>query len=501
MKFYKTKKIFLNFSIILGMSVLLLSADSTIEELEKKLQSVSGKDRVPVLNDIAKAYWDSSPEKVFAYASQALELAQKFDLRKEQSRAYTSIAVSHSMRGEFVDSIRLLHQTLEISEELDDWDGVLRCLINLGLDENELGAFENSGLVQKDMGHHNNALDYFQRALELAEKEGTKEDMATLWLDIGITYGHLEKYDLALTYLEKSLDYSEKTGDKKELASCYSAIGWLYGVQESYEKAQEFFLKELEIHRQINNPRSLILALNNVGAVYNELHNHEKAQQYLEEGLALAKEMEATQEIIPFAMNLSLLFTAKEDYKKALEYYELYYDTKDEIVNEQKNQEIAALQVKYETAQKEKEIEIKELALARQRTIRNFLAGIAGLVLILASVTYNRYRFKAKTNKELTSLNELIRKENQAKDKLFSIIAHDLSSPLNGLLFCSEYLKNNFVILEKEKVKEVLDELAEYTINISDLLKNLLRWAVSQLREISCNPRETDLTQVRQKKS
>ncbi len=472
------------FILILGIPILLLAEllpDFSIEELEKKLQTVSGKDKVDVLIKLAGAHWYISAEKIIEYATQAMDLSKKLGYRGGEAVCLGQLAHAYNIKGDFDTAFEYAHKSLEIHEkDVDDL-------------ANKTSILSTLSAIQFKQENYETGIEYAQRALRLAEKVGNKSHISVLLRNIGMAYFSLKKYDLALEFFEKASNAAKGLEDQRVLAMIYEGMAFVYHDKGELEKTLDSLLKGLEIVRKMNDNIVTVSFLNNAGEIYNDLHNYEKAQQYLEEGLALARELDAKYSMFALYENLSKLFEAQKDYKKALDHYKLYHETQNEVFNEKKNQEIADLQVKYETAKKEKEIEIKELALTRQKTIRNFLAGIAGLVLVLALVTYNRYRFKAKTNKELTSLNELIRKENQAKDKLFSIIAHDLSSPLNGLLFCSEYLKNNFIILEKEKVKEVLDELAEYTINISDLLKNLLRWAVSQLREISCNPRKTDL--------
>jgi PAS domain S-box-containing protein len=75
-----------------------------------------------------------------------------------------------------------------------------------------------------------------------------------------------------------------------------------------------------------------------------------------------------------------------------------------------------------------------------------------------------------KFNEELKSLNA-------NKDKFFSIIAHDLKSPLSGLLGFTEILVNEFDDLTTEEVKEFIGHSHQAAINMNALLENLLEWS------------------------
>tara|TARA_R110001583_G_scaffold165427_1_gene318116 strand:+ start:845 stop:3550 length:2706 start_codon:yes stop_codon:yes gene_type:complete len=93
--------------------------------------------------------------------------------------------------------------------------------------------------------------------------------------------------------------------------------------------------------------------------------------------------------------------------------------------------------------------------------------------------------------------NEIRLKEiNATKDKLFSIIAHDLRSPFNGILGFSELLIENikdFEITESEKYLEIINSSAQNTLI---LLDNLLNWAKLQTGQIIFNPQKINLLSI-----
>jgi len=86
-----------------------------------------------------------------------------------------------------------------------------------------------------------------------------------------------------------------------------------------------------------------------------------------------------------------------------------------------------------------------------------------------------------------------LRELNSTKDKLFSIIAHDLRSPFNAILGLSELLIENikdFKVAESEKYLGIINSSAKNTLI---LLDNLLTWANSQTGKNIYQPEKTNL--------
>lgn len=99
---------------------------------------------------------------------------------------------------------------------------------------------------------------------------------------------------------------------------------------------------------------------------------------------------------------------------------------------------------------------------------------------------------KEKLKESESKLKEL----NATKDKLFSIIAHDLRSPFNAILGFSDLLTNNINehnIEENKKFIEQINNTAKFTLN---LLDNLLTWAKSQTGQIEFKPQNIILSEI-----
>jgi len=84
--------------------------------------------------------------------------------------------------------------------------------------------------------------------------------------------------------------------------------------------------------------------------------------------------------------------------------------------------------------------------------------------------------------------NEELYELNKTKDKLFSIIAHDLRNPFQVLIGLTQAIMDNFEFFDKPTLLEMLRQLYETSNQNYELLKNLLEWSYSQQDRIVFNP-------------
>lgn len=92
-----------------------------------------------------------------------------------------------------------------------------------------------------------------------------------------------------------------------------------------------------------------------------------------------------------------------------------------------------------------------------------------------------------KFKSELEFTNGELQKSVAEKDKFFSIIAHDLKTPFNGLLGLLQILtEENHKISETSK-NEMIETLYQSTKNVYSLIENLLEWSQTQRKRVSFN--------------
>ncbi len=116
-----------------------------------------------------------------------------------------------------------------------------------------------------------------------------------------------------------------------------------------------------------------------------------------------------------------------------------------------------------------------------------------GFIMLLKEIDQKTIVQKnIKVHHEKLKIEEL----NRTKDKLFSIIAHDLRSPFSGVAGLSELLIKNINNWEVSKVEKYLNVINTTANNTITLLDNLLNWAKSQTGQLSFNSKRIIFTDL-----
>ncbi|MDO8550973.1 MAG: HAMP domain-containing sensor histidine kinase, partial [Ignavibacteria bacterium] len=108
------------------------------------------------------------------------------------------------------------------------------------------------------------------------------------------------------------------------------------------------------------------------------------------------------------------------------------------------------------------------------------------------SMAIERKRVEQEREKLIDKLSEL----NQSKDRLFSLISHDLRSPFNSLLGFSEILTTEYDLLTHDEIKEYLNVIYESSKNLYGMTNNLLQYSRFQTGRIEYKPSKLDLAKL-----
>ncbi len=101
-----------------------------------------------------------------------------------------------------------------------------------------------------------------------------------------------------------------------------------------------------------------------------------------------------------------------------------------------------------------------------------------------------------RTIDELKQSEAKLRKMNGAKDKFFSIIAHDLRNPFQGLIAGSHLLLKYHDVFEREKIRELIAGIYRTSNQSYELLENLLDWSKNQNGDVQCQPSQFNLNAI-----
>lgn len=334
----------------------------------------------------------------------------------------------------------------------------------------------------------------------------------TLFQNKGNVYGDLNQYDKAEEFFKKAFREITKINSPNKLASISYNLGALFYREHKYQEAEEYAKKALKSNIEIGNQITIELCYRLLGAIQMDKHNFKEAEKYFKKSLNIAKNTKNPRALLA---NYQLLYTNYwnlgyynkniMDMDAALTYYQKYSLLNDSLYKDDTAAKILELEKQYETEKKnnqiallEKDNQHQEDQLLMQQTRQHYLISIIALVSgILGIFVYFFYYYK-KVNKLLqtqskrilsqrnliSGQNTKLQKAINTQNKLFSIIAHDLRSPLVSMSNIAKLV--GFYIQDKkfDSLEETVRMMDQKNEQVLDLTDNLLNWAKSQIDNI-----------------
>lgn len=147
-------------------------------------------------------------------------------------------------------------------------------------------------------------------------------------------------------------------------------------------------------------------------------------------------------------------------------------------------------------------LEETELLKISQDTFYKLMAKNIGIIRGILKTDISRLRHMNEIEEELAAKNEKISKQklelealNATKDKFFSILAHDLRSPLGTIISFFEFLNSQIDDLNKHEIVDLVKSIYHSTDRLLKLLDNLLQWSRIQTGQLTCQPELFDIKQ------
>lgn len=399
------------------------------------------------------------------YHIEALSIFEELGDKKAIAQGKNGLGIIEGKKGNYAKATTLFLDALAIFKSLNNVSGIVQCYIKLGT----VNDFNNNP---------KQALDYYTKAMELNKNDTTSNAYFTLLNNIGIIYAKTGNMKKALTYFEKGLPGSNNPKMIDVHINLLNSAMKASAILGEKAKALNYHNKAISKAREYNLPDDEARALINYADELLENDNSLAIQYYIK-ALELANQAGNKEFIAEINLGLSQLYKQEENYKGAFTALETYQRIHDSLYNINKTRELASLFASFEL--NESKSKIKELELTnKQRTAeRNLVIGaIVGILLIFFILWYYYHK-----NAKLTAQ---LQESNKVKDKIFSIIGHDLKAPVAGLVQTLDLLDAG--VIDEEQQKFIINTLKKQTQLTYDTLDALLKWGQAQLQGVVVNP-------------
>ena len=165
---------------------------------------------------------------------------------------------------------------------------------DLGNHPDVASALCNVGIAHHKVGHYDQAIEYFKKALKMytaLHKGENHKDVATALIDVGMAHEALKKFTQSLEYFKKALKiYTTlyRGENHKDVAVTLHSIGVVYEFLGKYTKTLKYHKRVLKIYKALHkghNHNDVAKAILAVGCIYSYLCCLEKAIQHYEQVL------------------------------------------------------------------------------------------------------------------------------------------------------------------------------------------------------------------------
>ncbi len=485
---------YVNLLIELGTAYRFVKLDSLYElsnralSLSKTAKYTLGECRA--LGNIGDYFSDKGEtEKSIRYYQQSFLLADSLNKKKIKAGILNDLGAQYSYLGNYAEALKSYLRGIDIARGTKD--KLMLSIIN-----------ENIASLYASQKEYEEALDFYKEVEALNEEIGNEMYMAETFSNIAWLYSHMGHQEKAMEKVNLSIKIFEKHEIYDWLAFAYGVKGEIYLTQKKYKWALHWFEQSNLLHKNLEDDRSRIDLLNGLANAYFGLGENDISTQYALEGFRVSKKIKSLEGRRDCAETLYKIYKNRNDFEKALHYLEIFQTLSDSLYKDENKKTLTLLKTKLNyDKQKTELISENERALAKQRNYINIALIFLLLVLGVSIPLYFNHKKLRRLNKELQKNTSSLKDReaelnaiNKTKDKLFSIIGHDLRGPIGALQGILKLFSSGEIV--KEDFSEFIPKLKSDVDHILFTLNNLLSWGYAQLNGTVSRPKMVSLNKL-----
>ena len=415
-----------------------------------------------------------------------------------------SIGLLEIKRGNYARGLRF---SLNAIKELEQR--------NLKLDLKH--AYVSLAKTYYSINAYDKAITFYLKAADVQEEINDTKGLNTSNYKLAELYSQNNEHRKAIQYYEKVLNNVVSKNDSVR-GRVLPKLGGEYLKFNELDKATKYLIKGYNINRRTKDQEGLLSALNNLGDLNIRKNRESTAEKQLIEAGNIAENIGNKEELLKFYRLMKTLDSTKKRFDKAFvwqrQYYDLYNTLKKDKAENMATFDINQTEViplddnfkkppvdiiaQEKTLRKntlENNKQVHKLKLIIYSLLSAFILVSIFLILIYLKRNNHLKHTEAlqKINTKITLQNEsyveqtkYLENANNVKDKLFSIVSHDLKDSLSSINGLIDLVKDG--TLSKEEFDNLIPELSENANNASLLVFNLLNWSKSQMHSLDPKP-------------
>lgn len=423
----------------------------------------------------------------------ALKIYEQQGNEKGQGETNSNISSVYYLMGNINEAINYQKKSIDLRERTQDFSGLVITNLNIG----QLYLIQNNLPL---------SLQHLQKSVGYAEKVNNPKLKASAYAAMSAYYNKTKDFSTALNWHNKAIPLYEELDSKQQLSRLYVSAGMNAHATNDSVKALNYYMKALDLAKLLNNKENISNANEKLSIFYQDRNQPEKALQYYKQhisyrdsiastsNLAKIEEVRAQFETEKKDNEIHRLFTSQQIQKLEIEKQNAIISGNvaeaERIQNEidllAQNQAVKDLKIQQQEEElkiqsllaktneqqlllSEKEQLLQERQLKNAKTVRNFILGGIGLLLLLGYFLFNRYQLRRRIHEQEALLSI---RNNIARD------LHDkIGSTLTGIKILSEVSIKN-VDKNQPKAVSFMHNITEQTITAQQDISDIV-WAIN----------------------
>lgn len=381
-----------------------LSADTLMKMI--KNYPLPDTNRVSILNQLAFANYYNDPVQSLHYGFEARSISDSLKFTKGEAEALRQVGLAFWAQGDMSTAINYFLTGLRIAKTNNHKQVEANILTNIGT------AYTGQGNPSEGLVFLNQSL-----AMQRELKNITRE--AVVLNNMGDAYSSLKDYPKARAAYRAALNIGKQHKYFLALATNTRNLGNIDAKEELYDSAMIKYRAGLDYAKLAKDNRGVIQSYISMASVFTIQKKYALATEYLNNALQSARKVNLRAFVRDSYEALAKLNEAQGNQAKAFQYLKLYTLYKDSLQNQRVLSDIAADRLRYETEQKQAEIELlkrdgelQATEIRYQRTMFWIVAVGLGLSLGFLGIAIANYRKMRNQNILLVKSQAEIEKKN-----------------------------------------------------------------------------------------
>jgi tetratricopeptide (TPR) repeat protein len=422
-----------------NMDSVLLNGEKIREIALRNSDSLAiAKSLLPVKGDVDF----SAQQKMLPFFEGAIRTFKKKDMNYEQAKLSASYGAILCHKGDFLTGQKYLIDALKLFNDMDSLKSTISVYLNIGT------AYSYSNNPKK-------AIDFYNKAYEMALKFNNQELLPSILMNIGTEYNdNFKKPDQALVYFNKAMNAIPKGSSYYLKMKIDYNIAVAHELKRDYPKAVKTYQLMLDSCSKLKEPEAIAMASVGIANVYYKTQKYKLAEFHISNAIRLADSLEMNYDLLNMLPTLLAVHEKNQNYKSALKVSDQIKILNDSLLSVEKQTEIHEIEAKYDSATKILEISnLKKISTFQKLAV----VGLSTFLIIVFILLRHRNKLYKEKSAAYHFLMNKYKEGKKARLNLQSTFSN--SKPINDEGIETDDMKTLFVRLIElyESKKPYLD--------------------------------------------